>query len=265
LRYIPLTHDGQMDLSCFEALLTQRTKVVSLVHGSNMTGALADIKGPLELAKSRGAITVVDAAQSVSWGVVDVQKIPCDFLAFSGHKLFGPTGIGVLYGRLSALESLPPYQGGGSMIDEVFEDHSTFLHPPQRFEAGTPHIAGAIGLAEAIRFVKSIPSGEVLHHERQLARMAREKLLDLDDVEVYGPEDATSIVSFGVRGAHPSDISQVLDQQGLAVRAGHLCCQLFVKKRGISGVVRASFSIYSNEQEVDALVQAVKKAKELLL
>lgn len=264
LRYLSVTEDGQIDLSDFENLITDRTKVVSLVHGSNITGALADLREPLMLAKARGITTVVDAAQSVAWGVVDVQALACDFLAFSGHKLFGPTGIGVLYGRLDALERLPPYQGGGSMIAEVFEDHSTFLAPPQRFEAGTPHVAGAIGLAEAIRFLKEISLGDAFSHEKRLAQMARIQLLELGDIETYGPEEATSIISFGIKGVHPSDIAQILDQQGIAVRAGHLCCQLFVKAKKIPGVVRASFSIYSNEQDVEALIHAVKKTKELL-
>ena len=266
LKYIPVTDSGELDLSQIKSLLTARTKVVSLVYISNSLGTINPIEEVILAARKVGAYVVLDAAQAVSVLPIDVKKLDCDFLAFSGHKLFGPTGIGVLFGKLDLLKSLPPYQGGGSMISEVFESHSTFLEPPHRFEAGTPAIAEAIALRSAIEFVTQIGFNKIQSHKKQLLSAAESELQEIPGLKILSRAQAkANIVSFNILGAHPSDVGAILNQQGVAVRAGHHCCQPLMKRFKIPGTVRASFSVYNTLSDVKALVNAVKKASEILL
>lgn len=264
-RFITLKPTGELDLDQFESLVGPRTKLISVVHCSNALGTLVDIERIIKKGHSVGAKVMIDAAQSVNFMSVDVQKLDCDFLAFSGHKIFGPHGIGVLYGKLDLLNSMPPYQGGGSMIDQVTVDKTTFLKSPQRFEAGTPHISGVMGLAEAIRFVQDIGIENIKAHDQVLTQYAIKELEAVGEVEIYGPrEKRGSIVSFNVEGIHSADIGPLLDEQGVAVRTGHHCTQIVMKKLGITGTVRASFSVYNTTDEIDIFIEALRKAKSLL-
>lgn len=265
IRFITLKPSGELDLEQFDSLVNEKTKLISVVHCSNAIGTIVDVERIIKKGHSVGAKVMIDAAQSVIFMPVDVQKLDCDFLAFSGHKIFGPHGIGVLYGKLDLLNSMPPYQGGGSMIDQVSVTGTTFLKSPQRFEAGTPHVSGVIGLAEAIRFVQDIGIDNIHAHEQKLTQYAISKLDELGEIEIYGPrEKRGSLVSFNVEGIHSADIGPLLDEQGVAVRTGHHCTQIVMKKLGVTGTVRASFSIYNTTEEIDIFIEALRKAKSLL-
>jgi len=208
-----------------------------------------------------GAYFVVDAAQSITARPVNVTELDCDFLVFSGHKLFGPTGIGVLYGKEEILKDMPPFFGGGSMIEQVTEEHVTFLSPPHRFEAGTPPIGEVLALGEAVKFYQSLDAKKLLEHDRQLLQFTQDELLKLDIPVLASKVDRSHVVSFNVAGAHPSDVGAMLNEQGIAVRAGHHCCQPLMARFKIPGTVRASFSIYSSEEDASKLVSALKKVK----
>lgn len=265
IRFITLKPSGELDLDQFDSLVNERTKLISVVHCSNAIGTIVDVERIIKKGHSVGAKVMIDAAQSVIFMPVDVQKLDCDFLAFSGHKIFGPHGIGVLYGKLDLLNSMPPYQGGGSMIDQVSQTGTTYLKSPQRFEAGTPHVSGVIGLAEAVRFVQDIGIENIHAHEQKLTQYAISRLDELGEIEIYGPrEKRGSLVSFNVEGIHSADIGPLLDEQGVAVRTGHHCTQIVMKKLGITGTVRASFSIYNTTEEIDIFIEALRKAKSLL-
>jgi len=265
IKYIPFDDKGDLILSEIDNLITSKTKVVSVCHISNTLGTVNNVEYISEKAKSVGAYFVVDAAQSVSVIPVDVQKINCDFLAFSGHKLFAPFGIGVLWAKKSLLNSGAPYQGGGSMISEVNKDKSTYLESPQRYEAGTPNVAGAVTLAEAINFVNNIGLDNIKEHELEILNYATNELLKIDDVKIIGQSKTKlNVISFIIKGLHHTDLNQLLDQQAVAVRAGHHCTQLIVKKLNIPGTLRVSFSIYNNKKDVDTFISALKKAKEML-
>jgi cysteine desulfurase/selenocysteine lyase len=266
VRFAPMRDDGSLDLEGFRALLSPRVKIVSLVHLSNALGTLNPLAGLFAAAHAAGAVTVADVAQSASLLPLRVKELGCDFLALSGHKIFAPTGVGLLYGRLPLLEALPPYQGGGSMISEVREDGVDFLPPPHRFEAGTPPIAQVIGLGAALRFIKQIGFDRIGAHEREIMAAAEAGLSSVAGSRHFGtaPERA-HVLSFGLGGAHPSDIGAILDEQGVAVRAGHHCCQPLMRRLGIAGTARASFSIYTSLEDIDDFILAVKKAGELLL
>lgn len=263
LRFLKVNASGDLAIESLKDLLGPKTKICSLVWVTNALGTVNRIEKVLQACRDRGVLTIVDAAQAIVAKPVDVKKLDCDFLVFSGHKIYGPTGIGVLYGRQSLLNQLPPYQSGGSMIAEVTLEKSTFLEAPQRFEAGTPHIAGALGLSAAIRFFKS----HVMYDkEKQLTNYLADELKKIKSVRIVGePQERCNIVSFLLGSAHPADVGQILDQQGVAVRTGHHCCQPLMKKMGITGTVRASLGIYNNEADVASLVSALSKAEELLL
>lgn len=258
--------DGQLDIEDYKKKLSSRTKLVAFTACSNVLGTNNNMTLLTDLAHEFGAKVLIDGAQIVSQRKVDMKKIDCDFFVFSAHKLFGPFGFGVLYGKKEILDLMPPYQGGGSMIAKVTLEKTTFNDVPYRFEAGTPHIEGAVGLHAAIDFVERIGFDKIHDFEMELLEEATEKLSAIPDIEIFGTApDKGPIISFNLKGAHHSDVSQILDQEGVAVRAGHHCAQPLMARFGIPGTVRASFSVYNNREDIDALVNAVIKAREMLL
>ncbi len=265
LKYVKITDKGEIDFADLKTKLTSKTKIFAVSACSNTLGTINDIPKLTELAHSVGAVIVVDAAQLVSQEKIDVKKWDVDFLAFSAHKLFGPTGVGALFGKKTLLEKMPPYQGGGSMISQVTFEKTTYNDIPFRFEAGTPDIAGVIGTKTAIDFFTNISLKDIQNHEQNLLKMATEKLSSIEGLKIYGQSShKAAILSFNLQGTHPSDVGQILDQQGIAVRAGHHCTQPLMKRFNIPGTVRASFSIYNNSEDVERLHSAVVKAKEIL-
>lgn len=266
LKFIPLTDNVELDYEAYESLVTEKTKMVAVVHVSNTLGTENNIQRIIEKAKEVNALTMIDVAQSITISPIDVKAWDCDFIAFSGHKIFAPFGVGVLYGKEALLNSLPPYQFGGSMISEVGFEESTYLPSPQRFEAGTPNVSGAIGLATALDFFMALDINEVRRHEKQLLNLAKTQLSEIQGLRIFSSsESCKNILTFEIEGVHASDLGQLLDEQGIAVRVGHHCTQLLLKTLGVSSTVRASISIYNNEDDINAFCEAVKKAKDLLL
>ncbi|WP_413583155.1 aminotransferase class V-fold PLP-dependent enzyme [Bdellovibrio sp. HCB288] len=263
---VDILENGDLDVEDFKKKLNSKTKMVAFTASSNVLGTNTDVVGLTKLAHAVGAKVFVDGAQIVSQQKVDVKAWDVDFFVFSAHKLFGPFGFGALYGKKEILETLPPYQGGGSMISKVTIEKTTYNDVPTRFEAGTPHIEGAIGTAAAIEFVEKIGFDKIHAYEMDLLKYATDKLLEVPDLKIYGTsKDKGPLVSFNLKGAHHSDVGQILDQEGVAVRAGHHCTQPLMARLGVPGTVRASFSVYNSREDVDALVKAVVKARELLL
>jgi len=266
IRLIHLTADGTVDLDDYQQLLSPRTRVVAIAHASNVLGTISDLADLSERAHRFGAIVVADGAQSVPNIPTDVAGLGVDFLAFSGHKMLGPTGIGALWGRRELLEQMPPFLGGGGMIREVFEDRSTWAALPEKFDAGTPNIADTIALGVAADYLSDLGLQNVRAHEVQVAGYALERLASVPDVVVYGPRDPelrTGVVSFNLKGVHPHDAGTVLDEAGIAVRAGHHCCQPLHRWLDLAATLRASFYIYNSVDEVDALVDALSTARRL--
>jgi cysteine desulfurase/selenocysteine lyase len=255
----PLTDDSKIDLDAVEAMLTPRHKLVALAHVSNVLGSVLDARRAADLAHAVGAKILLDGCQAVPRIKVDVAALHCDFYAFSGHKLYGPTGIGVLWARPDILESMPPWQGGGSMIDRVTFAKTTYAPPPTRFEAGTPHIVGALGLHTAIDYVDAIGLDAIHAHEAALVKITRDGLHGLNSVRVFGPEDSAGIVSFAVEGVHPHDVGTILDEEQVAIRAGHHCAQPLMAHLGVPATARASFGVYNGEQDVAALVRGLER------
>jgi cysteine desulfurase/selenocysteine lyase len=265
LKVIPMHASGELDMEAFDQLLTERTKIVSVVHVSNTLGTVNPIEYIIKKAHQKGVPVLLDAAQSVSHFTQDVQKLDVDFLVFSSHKLFGPTGVGVLYGKSEWLNKLPPYQGGGDMIKEVTFEKTTYNVLPHKFEAGTPNIAGVIGLGEAIKYVQQVGFSTIEKLENDLLHYATAELLKIDGLKIYGTaKEKVSVISFLLAGIHPFDVGTILDQLGIAVRTGHHCTQPLMNYYGIPGTVRASFSFYNNREDVDTLVAGVKKAQQML-
>jgi cysteine desulfurase/selenocysteine lyase len=256
---VPLTEDGRIDLDAMAAMITPAHKLVALGHVSNVLGSVLDAKRATEIAHSVGAKILLDGCQAVPRMPVDVADIGCDFYVFSGHKLYGPTGIGVLWGRYDLLDAMPPYQGGGSMIDRVTFAKTTYAPAPGRFEAGTPHIVGVIGLHAAIDYVESIGLERIHAHETALVSAARERLSRINSVRLFGPEDSAGIVSFAVEGVHPHDVATILDESKVAIRAGHHCAQPLMEALGVPATARASFGVYSSMADVEALGEAVER------
>jgi cysteine desulfurase/selenocysteine lyase len=256
--------DGILDFEDYlEKLRTQRPAIVSAVYTSNSLGVINPIKNMIDAAHAEGIPFIVDAAQAVPHFPVDVRELDCDYMVFSGHKIFGPTGIGVLYGKLDDLEKLPPYQGGGDMIESVSFEKTIFKHPPERFEAGTPNIAGAIGMAAGIEFLQSLDRTALENHEQALLKAATEGLSAIPGVRIFGMADQkVSVVSFVMEDAHSHDVASFLDADGIAVRSGHHCCQPLMTRLGITGTTRASFAFYNSLDEVDALVRGVEKIRQ---
>jgi cysteine desulfurase/selenocysteine lyase len=256
---VPLTADHRIDLDAMAAMITPAHRLVALAHVSNVLGSLLDAKRAADIAHSVGAKILLDGCQAVPRMAVDVAALDCDFYVFSGHKLYGPTGIGVLWARPDLLEAMPPYQGGGSMIDRVTFAKTTYAPPPGRFEAGTPHIVGALGLHAAIDYVERIGLGAIHAHEMALVAMTREALSQINSVRLYGPEDSAGIVSFSIEGVHPHDIGTILDEEQVAIRAGHHCAQPLMEALGVPATARASFGVYNGAADVDALVRGIER------
>jgi len=256
---VPLTDDGRIDLDAMAAMITPQHKLVALAHVSNVLGSVLDARRAVEIAHGVGAKILLDGCQAVPRMAVDVAAIGCDFYVFSGHKLYGPTGIGVLWGRYDLLDAMPPYQGGGSMIDRVTFAKTTYAPPPGRFEAGTPHIVGVIGLHAAIDYVESIGLDRVHAHETALVAATRERLGQINSVRLFGPADSAGIVSFAVEGVHPHDVATILDEGAVAIRAGHHCAQPLMEMLGVPATARASFGVYNSLADVEALAAGVER------
>ena len=266
LKYLSVLPNGEIDLSSIEDQITSKTKIVSFSACSNTLGTFTPIEKIVTKAKSVGAVTLLDAAQYVSQKKVDVKNLGVDFLVFSSHKLFGPFGIGILYGKKEHLNAMPPYQTGGSMVDRVDFHQTTYNHLPFKFEAGTPNIGGAIGTGAAIDFLNHYNIHQLFEHEQRLMNLAVEELQQIENLKIFGTAASkAAIISFTITGAHHSDIGQILDQQGIAVRVGFHCTQPLHLKMNLTGSVRASISIYNNENDISQLIEGVKKAKRMLL
>ena len=255
----PLTADGRIDLDAAEAMLTPAHKLVALAHVSNVLGSVLDGPRAAAMAHRVGAKLLLDGCQAVPRLPVDVAALGCDFYVFSGHKLYGPTGIGCLWARADLLDAMPPWQGGGAMIDRVSFERTTYAPPPARFEAGTPHIVGALGLHAAIDYVDAIGLPAIHAHETALVATAREALGRINTVRLYGPADSAGIVSFTIQGVHPHDIGTILDDARVAIRAGHHCAQPLMAALGVDATARASFGVYNSPADIDALVSGIER------
>ena len=258
-----LTDDGQIDLDWIEANLTEQHKLVALAHVSNVLGSLLDAKRAAAIAHKVGAKLLLDGCQAAPRLPVDVQDLGCDFYVFSGHKIYGPTGIGALWAPYATLEAMPPWKGGGSMIDRVSFDGTTYAPPPGRFEAGTPHIVGVVGLDAAIQYVEGIGLDVISDHENATLAKAREALSGINSVRVFGPDKSMGILSFAVGDVHPHDVATILDEGGVAIRAGHHCAQPLMDYLGVPATARASFGIYSDDSDVAALVDGINRVRKI--
>ncbi len=259
----PLTEDHRIDLGALEALLTPRTKLVSLAHVSNVLGSVLDARAAADLAHSVGAKIMLDGCQAAPRMALDMAALDCDFYAFSGHKLYGPTGIGVLWAREDILDAMPPWQGGGAMIDRVTFEKTTYAPPPQRFEAGTPMITEAIALHAAIDYVDALGPDQLFAHESALARQLRDELRSLNSVTLFGPEESAGIVSFALEGVHPHDLGTILDEENVAIRAGHHCAQPLMDHLGVPATARVSFGLYSDESDIAALLRGIERTQRI--
>ena len=265
VKHLPITDDGQLDLSTLNSQLSAKTKLVSVAHVSNVLGTVNPVEEIIKMAHEHGIPVMVDGAQSAPHFKVDVQAMDCDFFAFSGHKMYGPTGIGVLYGKEEWLEKLPPYQGGGEMIDKVTWEKTTFERLPFKFEAGTPDFVATHGLAKAIDYIDSIGFDAIQQHEQELTRYCIEQLQTIPEMQIYGPtaESRDAVVSFNVGNIHHLDMGTLLDRLGIAVRTGHHCAQPLMDRLGISGTVRASFALYNTKEEIDVLVAGIHRVAQM--
>lgn len=265
LKVIPVSDAGEISLNDFQNLLSTKTKLVSIVHASNSLGTINPVEEIIRLAHTQGAVVLIDGAQSAVHLDIDVQKMDCDFFAFSGHKVYGPTGIGILYGKKHLLEKMPVFMGGGEMIKEVTFEKTTFNELPYKYEAGTPNIADTIALHTALQFLKKTGRKKIREHEKQLVAHATSSLLKMDGLKIIGTsQNKVSLVSFVIDGIHPQDIGVLLDNQGIAVRTGHHCTQPLMKRYNIPGTVRASFGMYNTLEEVDQFINALQKAIKML-
>ena len=261
LRVIPVSDNGELELDTLDTLIDEKTKVVAVTQASNTLGTRPNLTKIIAKAHSVGAVVVVDGCQGIVHGGVDVKALDCDFYAFSGHKLYGPTGIGVLYGKRELLDEMPPYMGGGDMVDKVSFAKTTYAPLPLKFEAGTSNYIGAVGLAEAIKFLQQFSKEEVEAHEKMLLDYATAELQKIEGLKIYGTtEDKSPIISFNVEGCDHYDIGMILDKQGIAVRTGHHCAEPVMARYGTNGVVRASIALYTNKADIDAFIKALKRA-----
>ena len=275
VKHLPITDDGRLDLSLLTSHLSPLTKLISVAHVSNVLGTVNPVADIIRMAHEHGIPVLVDGAQSAPHFKVDVQAMDCDFFAFSGHKMYGPTGIGVLYGKEEWLEKLPPYQGGGEMIDKVTWEKTTFERLPFKFEAGTPDYVATHGLAKAIEYIEAIGFDDIQQHEQELTRYCMEQLMTIPDMHIYGPTDNVqcsmfnvqcqkdAVVSFNVGDIHHLDMGTLLDRLGIAVRTGHHCAQPLMDRLGISGTVRASFALYNTKEEIDTLVAGIRRVSQM--
>ena len=265
LRVIPFDDDGVLDLEALRGMLNEKTRIVAVNHVSNTLGTVNPIRLIVDIAHSHGIPVLVDGAQAISHFAVDVQELGCDFYCFSGHKMYGPMGVGVMYGREELLEQMPPYQGGGEMIKDVTFERTTYNELPFKFEAGTPAVGDVLGLHSAIRFMQQTGIENIARHEKELTEYATERLLQIEDLRIYGrAKEKTSVISFLVGNAHPYDVGTLLDKLGIAVRTGHHCTQPIMDRYGIPGTVRASFAVYNTREEVDVLISAIERIAPML-
>lgn len=264
LKVVPMTDEGVLDLDAYEQLFTPRTRLVCVAHVSNVLGTVNPVKRMAEIAHAHGAHILVDGAQSVPHFKVDVQDIGCDFMVFSGHKVYGPTGIGVLYGREDLLDRMPPYQGGGEMIARVTFEHTTYERLPFKFEAGTPDYVGSHALAVALDYVSALGMDHIHVHERALTQYAMEQMQAIEGMHLFGTApDKDAVVAFNVGSIHPLDLGTLLDRLGIAIRTGHHCAQPLMQRCGVEGMARASFALYNTREEVDALVQGIDRVRKM--
>ncbi|MDD3797691.1 MAG: cysteine desulfurase [Novosphingobium sp.] len=259
----PLTADGRIDLDAAEAMLTPQHKLVAFAHVSNVLGSVLDARRAADMAHAVGAKFLLDGCQAVPRLAVDVAALDCDFYAFSAHKLYGPTGIGALWAKAEILDAMPPYQGGGSMIDRVTFEKTTYAPPPQRFEAGTPAIVEAIGFAAAVDYVSAIGPETIERHEGALVARLRDALRGMNDVTLFGPEESAGIVSFALDGVHPHDLGTIMDEENVAIRAGHHCAQPLMDHLGVPATARASFGLYSDDSDIDALLRGIERTRRI--
>jgi len=265
LRYIPMTNLGELDFSQLETLINEKTRLIAITHISNALGTINPIEDIIKKGHAVGAKVLIDAAQSLQHMRVDVQQLDCDFLVYSGHKVFGPTGVGILYGKEKLLNEMPPYQGGGDMIKTVSMSGTTYNELPHKFEAGTPNIIGGIGLGVAIEWLSGFNFEDIQQHETDLLEYATDALSKIDGIKIYGEaENKSSVISFLIEGTHPYDIGTLLNQQGIAVRTGHHCTQPIMEFFDIPGTIRASFSFYNTKEEIDQFIKALEKAIQML-
>ncbi len=264
IRVIPMDDSGRLDLEAYERLFSERTRLVCVAHVSNVLGTVNPVKQMAATAHAHGAYMLVDGAQSIPHFKVDVQDLDCDFLTFSGHKIYGPTGIGVLYGRENLLEKMPPYQGGGEMIARVTFEHTTYERLPYKFEAGTPDYVGTHALAAAIDYVEALGMDEIAAHERRLTQYAMERLGAIKDMHLYGTtSDKDAVVAFNVGNIHPLDLGTLLDRLGIAIRTGHHCAQPLMQRCGVEGMARASFALYNTMDEIDKLAEGIERVSKM--
>ena len=264
IKVVPMNDEGCLDLEAYERLFTPRTRLVCVAHVSNVLGTINPVKRMAEVAHAHGAHILVDGAQSVPHFKVDVQDLDCDFLVFSGHKVYGPTGIGVLYGRESLLEQMPPYQGGGEMIARVSFEHTTYERLPFKFEAGTPDYVGSHALAVALDYVTRLGMDQIHAHERDLTSYAMEQMQLIPEMHIYGTApEKDAVVSFNVGNIHPLDLGTLLDRLGIAIRIGHHCAQPLMQRCGVEGMARASFALYNTREEIDALVASIDRVRKM--
>ena len=265
LKVIPMTDEGELQLEEYEKLFTERTKLVSVTQVSNVLGTINPVKKMIRIAHEHGVPVMIDGAQSVPHFAVDVQDLDCDFLAFSGHKVYGPTGVGVIYGKEKWLDKMPPYQGGGEMIEHVSFEKTTFERPPLKFEAGTPDYVATHGLAKALDYVSALGMDNIFAHEQDLTHYALQQLREIEGMHIYGHagDSGDAVISFNVGNIHHMDLGTLLDQLGIAVRTGHHCAQPLMDCLGVLGTVRASFGLYNTREEVDALVAGIKRVVQM--
>ena len=265
LKVIPMSDEGVLDLQAYEQLFSERTKLVSVMQVSNVLGTINPVKEMIRIAHEHGVPVMIDGAQSVPHFAVDVQDLDCDFLAFSGHKVYGPTGVGVLYGKEKWLDKMPPYQGGGEMIEHVSFEKTTFERPPLKFEAGTPDYVATHGLAKALDYASALGMDKILAHEQDLTHYALQQLREIEGMHIYGHvgDSGDAVISFNVGNIHHMDLGTLLDQLGIAVRTGHHCAQPLMDRLGVLGTVRASFGLYNTREEVDALVSGIKRVVQM--
>jgi len=263
LKFIKIDEEGNLDEDSIKENITKKTKIVSLTHVSNVLGTINPIEDIAKIAHENGALMVVDGAQSVPHMPVDVKKIDADFYAFSGHKMLGPTGVGVLYGKKELLERMQPFLYGGEMIREVMFDDTKFNELPWKFEAGTPNIVEGIGLGVAVDYLKKIGMEQIHERDKELVGYAMEKLKDINGITIYGPKERGAVVAFNVHNVHAHDVSQILDSEGVAIRAGHHCCMPLMSVLGVAATARASFYLYNTEQEIDTFINAIHKVKKI--
>ncbi len=265
LRVIPISDEGELDMEAYERLFTPRTKMVAVTALSNVLGTVNPVREIVDIAHAHGVPCLIDAAQAIAHRPVDVQAWDCDFLTFSGHKIYGPTGIGVLYGKREWLERIPPYQGGGEMIDHVSFDHTTYADLPYKFEAGTPNFIGSLGLETALKYVSEIGIDEIQSHERELIDYCTSEMEQIEGMRIYGTAPGKeSVISFLIDGVHPYDLGTLLDHLGIALRTGHHCAQPLMERYGITGTARVSFALYTTRQEVDTFIAGLRRVLPML-